>query len=94
MKLREERFKPKRRRNGMLRFTSAFACAAVAAMWIFGERFGLDFPTLCIYTGLGLLIISPALLNMSRERKLRQEEKHNEELREMIGKEDNSMFFR
>lgn len=94
MKLREERFKPKRRRNGLLKFTSAFACAAVAAMWIFGGELGLDFPTVCIYTGLGLLIISPALLNMSRERRLRQAEKHNEELREMIGKEDNSMFFR
>ena len=93
MKLREERFKPKRRKRTLLNFTSAFSCVMIAAMWVFGERFGLDVPTLCIYTGIGLLIISPALMNKSRDKKLQQEEKHNDELRDFIGKEDNSLFF-
>lgn len=93
MKLREERFKPKRRKKTLLNFTSAFSCSAIAAMWIFGRRFGMDVPTLCIYTGLGMLIIALSLLNKSREKKLRQEEKHNDELRDFIGKEDNSLFF-
>ena len=93
MKLREERYKPKRRKRTLLNFTSAFSCAAIAAMWVFGRRFGIDVPTLCIYAGLGMLIIAPAMLNKSREKKLRQEEKHNDKLREIIGKEDNSLFF-
>lgn len=94
MKLRQNRYKPTRRKNRLLNFLSLFVCVAVVVMWVNSDNFGLDFGTMLIYTGLGLMVLSGMLLTRGREKQLKIEDEYLDKLREQIGKDDgNSIFF-
>lgn len=94
MKLRQNRFKPTRRKNRLLNLLSLFVCVSVVVMWVNSDSFGFDFGTMLIYTGLGLMVLSGMLLTRGREKQLKIEDEYLEKLREQIGKDDgNSIFF-
>ena len=94
MKLRHNRYKPSRPKNRLLNLLSLFVCVSVVVMWINSDNVGLDFGTMLIYTGLGLMVLSGMLLPCGREKQLKLEDEYLDKLREQIGKDDgNSIFF-
>ena len=94
MKLRHNRYKPLRPKNRLLNLLSLFVCVSVVVMWVNSDNFGLDFGTMLIYTGLGLMVLSGMLLTRGREKQLKIEDEYLDKLREQIGKDDgNSIFF-
>ncbi len=93
MKLRQERYKPKPQRKRILNFMSLFIGVIIIIMWIFKDSAGIDTPSMFIYTGFGVLIISLAVLNKGRERDIKADDEHLEKLRENMGKNGDSIFF-
>lgn len=96
MKLRQNRYVPKRNRYTLLKAMDMIMLAALAVMWLGRERFGIAFSDLLIMSGLLLLCAVPAALNRKKEKELRVEDEFLEKMRDEIGREnysDASFFF-
>lgn len=96
MKLRSERYTPKKRRNPLLMITTVFLVVLIVTMWLNMDRFDMETSDAMIATGLGLIIVSVALSNSKKEKQIRISDKELEEMRDKIGKDEyttSSMFF-
>lgn len=96
MKLRSERYTPKRRRNPLLMITTVFLAVLIVTMWLNMERFDVGYSDMMIATGLGLAIVSVAASNRKKEKQIRISDRELEEMRDKIGKDEyttSSMFF-
>lgn len=96
MKLRSERYTPKKRRNPLLMITTVFLAVQLVTMWLNMDRFGVEYSDMMIATGLGLAIVSVAASNRKKEKQIRISDRELEEMRDKIGKDEytaSSMFF-
>lgn len=96
MKLRSERYTPKKRRNPLLMITTVFFIVLLVTMWLNMDRFGVEYSDMTIATGLGLAIVSVAASNRKKEKQIRTSDRELEEMRDKIGKDEyttSSMFF-
>ncbi len=96
MKLRSERYTPKKRRNPLLMITTVFLAVLLVTMWFNMDRFGVERSDMMIATGLGLAIVSVAASNRKKEKQIRISDRELEEMRDKIGKDEyttSSMFF-
>ena len=90
MKLRQERYKPKKRRNPMLTALMALMIVMLAVMWLNKARFGLDTGDMLIATGAVLIVFSIANMNRRMEKNITVSDKQLEEMRDKIGKDEYS----
>ena len=90
MKLRQERYKPKKRRNPMLTALMAFMLVMLIVMWLNKTRFGLDTGDMLIATGAVLIVFSIANMNRRTEKNIAVSDKQLEEMRDKIGKDEYS----
>lgn len=96
MKLRSERYTPKKRKNPLLKIMTVFLVVLIVTMWLNMDRFGMEISDMMIATGLGLIIVSVAASNSRKEKQLRTSDRELEEMRDKIGKDEytaSSMFF-
>ena len=90
MKLRQERYKPKKSRNPMLTALMALMTVMLAVMWLNKSRFGLDTGDMLIATGAVLIVFSIANMNRRTEKNIAVSDKQLEEMRDKIGKDEYS----
>lgn len=90
MKLRQERYKPKKKRNPMLTALMSVMIVVLIVMWLNKSSFGLDTGDMLIATGAVLLVFSIALSNRKTEREIAVSDKELEEMRDKIGKDEYS----
>ncbi len=96
MKLRESRYKPKRRRRTLIKILDTAMCIATAVLWFFHKEWGISAGDMLIITGLVVLAVTIASANRRVERGIKVSDEHIEKLRDEIGKDkfgDNSVFF-
>lgn len=90
MKLRQERYKPKKKRNPMLKALMVLMIVILAVMWLNKESFGLSAGDMLIATGLVILVFSIANANRKKEKEIAVSDKQLEEMRDKIGKDEYS----
>lgn len=92
-----EPYKPKLQKNIIGDAAAGIFAAAVAAMWIFKEKFSADTADLCVLTVFALLLIAMNVIDRRRKREIFQRAEELRIQREEMEKDDfsdSSIFFR
>lgn len=96
MKLRNERYVPRKRRYTLLRVLDMFMIVAVTAMWLSHERLGIAVSDLFIISGLVLFALIVSGINRKKNKELEVSDEFLEKMRNEIGNGDyggGSIFF-
>lgn len=89
-------YTPKERPTRLLRISSLLFAAGTMALWLVGERFGLEKGDLLIMSGIAVLLLTLSINGRRAEKQAKAQEKAILEMREECGKGDynNDIFFR
>lgn len=91
-----ESFEPKLRKNLLLGVTTYLFAAAVMLLWIFHDRLGVEISTVCIMTGVSLLMIILDIVGRKNRTENYRYAKELKDSREKMSEEDfhgSAVFF-
>ncbi|MBR4096251.1 MAG: hypothetical protein IKK42_02980 [Oscillospiraceae bacterium] len=88
-------YTPKERPARLLRISSLLFAAGTIALWLFGEKLGLEKGDLLIMSGIAVLLLTCSINGRRAEKLAKVQEKEFLEMREECGKGDynNDIFY-